>query len=208
MSIVAALSIMAGATYAFFSDTGTSSGNVLGAGTLDMQLASNAGAYGDTTVGTFGVSGMAPGDTFSGDLFVKNTGSVAANHLDLEFANVNVDPTTAPGSATTPTMSSVLEVTALDWDTDGDGTPNLSVLPSSSTCDSIGANSNGYCDLADLQALGSAAYGDITNLTFGGSQSSPHKLHIAGNLRSDATNANQGDSDTVTVGVFMDQGAH
>ena len=70
-------------------------------------------------------------------------------------------------------------------------------------------NANEIIDFADIEAMSGTAYSDLTNLNYAGTQSTGHLIHIDGRLHpSLATNANQGDSDTVTFGIFMDQGPH
>lgn len=208
ISIAAALMIAGGATFAFFSDTATSSGNVFAAGNLNMQLSNDNTTFTENVTATLNATGMAPGTTFSGDLFVNNAGSVPANHIDIGFTN-NITEGAAPGDVTTPSFASVLEITVLDWDSNGDGNVDLSVLPAN--CDNVlnGGNGNGICDLQDLEGQSASANQDVVNLLFTGTQSSGHKLHMEGRLSPTlATNANQGDSNDLTIGVFMDQGPH
>lgn len=95
LSIMAALTILAGATYAAFSDFVTATGNTFAVGNADLQIAlDNSGApgtYGDTIPGpTF--SGIIPGQTKNYVFWLKNA-STSATPLDLT-ADINaIDPT-------------------------------------------------------------------------------------------------------------------
>ncbi|NLE08228.1 MAG: hypothetical protein GX631_03110, partial [Dehalococcoidales bacterium] len=76
---VAALMVMGlvgGGTWAYFSDTEESTGNIFTAGTLDLCLynTSNTSSTGSIT-GTFSASIWAPGDTINGTLYINNDGS-------------------------------------------------------------------------------------------------------------------------------------
>jgi predicted ribosomally synthesized peptide with SipW-like signal peptide len=78
LSIVAAVAaVVAGGTYAYFSDTQTSSGNTFTAGTLTLALSKDSG-YSPNATGLFTESDMAPGvPTAAKTLYFKNTGSIA-----------------------------------------------------------------------------------------------------------------------------------
>ena len=52
------IGLVGGGTYAYFSDTESSTGNTLTAGTLDLNIDG-----GDAAVTTFDVSNVAPGDS-------------------------------------------------------------------------------------------------------------------------------------------------
>jgi spore coat-associated protein N len=71
------IGIIGGATFAYFSDTESSTGNTLTAGTLDLKIDG-----GDIAVTTFNVSGVAPGDSGSGSSILTNAGSIAGE-LDI-----------------------------------------------------------------------------------------------------------------------------
>ena len=77
ISIVASLTLMAGATYAFFTSQANSTGNVFNAGTLTVNiLDQNAeSAFVNETL----ASGWKPGDQTLVNFDVKNTGSVPVN---------------------------------------------------------------------------------------------------------------------------------
>src|SRR3989344_5724467 len=100
LSILATLGIVSAAPFAYFNDVGASNDNVFAAGDFDMQLSDTDEEDLDSVSGTWGLA-SAPGDTFTGDLRVTNIGSVDADHIELKFVNVVVNPTGAPGSTST-----------------------------------------------------------------------------------------------------------
>ena len=82
---IAALLVMGlvgAGTWAFFSDTESSTGNILTAGTLDLNL--NGG---DSAVTTLSVGTAYPGDSGSGNTTLYNNGSLAAE-LDIIFSSI------------------------------------------------------------------------------------------------------------------------
>ena len=145
LSALTALGLMGAATFAFFSDVGSSNNNVFAAGDFDMQLSDNNEEDLDSVSGTWGLA-SAPGDTFTGDLRVTNVGSVNADHIELQFVNSVVDAVSGPGTVSTIPMDSVIEITTFGWDSDGDGTPDVDLLPGVTN-----TNANGIIDLDDLE---------------------------------------------------------
>ena len=195
ISIVTALSMMGAATFAYFSDTGTNNDNVFSTGTLDMELSNDNSTFTEDVTATFGLADGAPGDTFNDTLFIKNTGSVDANHIELTTINNVTESEVAPGNSNSIFLDTVIEITALDWDSDGNGSTETSVL--SQVTD---ANLNGYPDLDDLSVSG------LDNLTFGGTQNIGHGLRIAGRFNPDDTvDQHQGDNVDVDLTLTMNQ---
>jgi predicted ribosomally synthesized peptide with SipW-like signal peptide len=91
MAAVLSLALMGGA-FAYFTDVETSTGNVMSAGTLDIQIANPGGTYGDTVVtGTFNSpAGLAPGDSFTaGPVFLKNAGSIDIHRIYARFGGLS-----------------------------------------------------------------------------------------------------------------------
>jgi predicted ribosomally synthesized peptide with SipW-like signal peptide len=85
------LGVIGGATYAYFSDTESSTNNALTAGTLDLNIDG-----GNAAVTTLSVSATAPGDSGSGSSTLANVGSMAGE-LDVTTSAV----TNTPGSGGT-----------------------------------------------------------------------------------------------------------
>lgn len=199
LSILSALALMGGATFAYFSDTASSNGNVFSAGTLSMLLSDDNETDLTEVLATWGATGMEPGvTTFTGDLKIKNTGTTPANHVELKVINSVTEGSDSGAVATIP-LDSVIEITSLLWDTNGDGSPEQDLLPAVTD-----TNSNTFKDLDDL---GNQLADDFDDLAFGGTQGNDHVLRIAGKLHSSAENQHQGDEVSTLVEVTMNQDA-
>jgi len=202
MSILASLALLGGATFAFFSDAGTSSENIFSSGTLDMELTDSDEGPTDDVSGTWGLA-SAPGDPFSGDLMIKNTGSVDADHIELMFTNLVTEASSGPGTVPTVPMDRVIEVTVLAWDSNGDGVTDTNLLPGV-----VDTNFNGIIDLDDLENQDVDGPVDFDGVSFDGTQSADHTLHMEGELDSVlAVDQHQGDSVNMTLDVTMNQDA-
>lgn len=72
-------------TFAYFSDTETSSGNSFTAGTLDLKTShSSQEPWSDGVTATWTLSDMKPGDeTSTGSVYFKNDGSISADHMQI-----------------------------------------------------------------------------------------------------------------------------
>lgn len=198
-TILAAVALVVGATFAFFSDVGTSSDNIFNSGTLDMLLTDDNETDQDSVSGTWGLA-SAPGDTFDESLFIKNSGSVAANHVELKFNNTVTEASSVPGTTATTPLDTVIEITAFEWDSDANGSTETDLLGGV-----VDNNSNGIIDLDDLETQ---LADDFDNLSFGGTQSADHGLRIAGRLHPTLTvNEHQGDSVDMDLTTTMNQDA-
>ena len=80
------IGLVASGTWAYFSDTESSTNNSLVAGTLDLNIDG-----GDTAVTTFSVSNVAPGDSGSGSSTLANAGNLSGE-LDIEFSAITNTP--------------------------------------------------------------------------------------------------------------------
>ncbi len=78
--------LMGGSTWAYFSDTESSANNSLAAGTLDLNV--NGG---NSPVATFSATGVAPGDSGSGNCTLKNVGNLSGE-LDIYFSAITNTP--------------------------------------------------------------------------------------------------------------------
>ncbi len=168
LSILSALALMGGATFAFFSDIGTSNDNVFSTGTLDLKLSDDTPETDqDDVTASFGASDLVPGASVSGQLRLKNDGSINADHAEVAVVNNNSDGTNP--------LDEVLEILTLDYD----GSSVLGQVADS--------NLNTYKDLDDLEASGL----DNLSLTDLGVD---HPLDLTVQMRSDAGNVYQADS--------------
>ncbi len=121
LSIVTALALTAGATYAFFTDQATSTGNTFSTGNANLQIGQDTGdentvAFGDSYLAP-DYSDLTPGFTSNSDFWLRNTssGTISLNIL----ADLTVTAET-PGSDATDNLKDNLLI-SWNCDTDDDG---------------------------------------------------------------------------------------
>jgi len=125
-------------TWAFFSDTETSSGNTFTAGTLELKLSDDGVNYFDGVSATWTMEDMIPGESTVGPnfLYLRNSGSIAAHHVEISFSHEvssSLNPGLAPGE-----MARWLEITSMIYN----GINLATVLND--------ANGNLFLDLEDV----------------------------------------------------------
>jgi spore coat-associated protein N len=86
VAVLVIIGLVSAGTYAYFSDTESSTNNVLTAGTLDLNI--NGG---NVAVTTFTASAVAPGDSGSGSSTLANVGTMAGE-LDITTSAVTNTP--------------------------------------------------------------------------------------------------------------------
>src|SRR4030042_975249 len=86
IAVLLIIGLVGGATYAYFSDTESSTNNALTAGTLDLNIDG-----GDVAVTTFTASDVAPGSSGSGSSILANVGSITGE-LDIATSVVTNTP--------------------------------------------------------------------------------------------------------------------
>ncbi|NHN61155.1 MULTISPECIES: TasA family protein [Halorussus] len=146
-------------TFAYFSDTESSTGNTIDAGTLDLTVSDSGADFSDGVSGTWTISNAKPGDSVLGDLTLRNEGSLSSDHVEISFA---VDESEAGGSTganeadTMPSsaegMAEQFEVTVFTYN----GTNVLQNLSD--------ANGNGIVDIGDVVSGNDGALDDLTSL--------------------------------------------
>lgn len=95
LMMVGVVAAAAGAgTFAYFSDTESSNGNTMTAGTLDLNIEG-----GDSAVTTLSVSDVGPGDSGTASSSISNTGSIDG-YVDVEVGSVNNTEGANPESET------------------------------------------------------------------------------------------------------------
>jgi predicted ribosomally synthesized peptide with SipW-like signal peptide len=90
MACVMALGLVGGA-FAYFTDVEYSTSNVMGAGTLDLEISDFDGPYGNTPVTAIFSSpaNLAPGQTFTTDaVYLKNVGTMDIRWIWARFCNL------------------------------------------------------------------------------------------------------------------------
>jgi len=169
-------------TWAYFSDTETSTGNQLTAGTLDLKTNDV-----DSVFQTLYATNLKPGDTIGpSTIQLKNAGSVAGSTLDIAFSYVESDGSPNTVNKNANDTAGMMEVTTLSYD-------GSSLLGSVSD-----ANGNGYKDVYDL------ANADLSGQS-GLNASATKNFDIAVQLRSETGNDYQADGITVTITFILDQ---
>lgn len=174
VSVFASLALAAGATFAFFSDSGTSNDNVFTSGTFDLKLSDDTPETDqDSVTASFGGTGLAPGQCLaSQQLRVKNSGTIAGNHVEVRAVNTVADT----GTAATPDMDSYLRFQTFNYD-GADVTGQFA-----------DSNSNTFKDLNDFAASTGLDGLALTNLN------TNHNIDVVVCLDSSAPNTVQGDS--------------
>lgn len=179
LSILSALALMGGATFAYFNDVGTSNTNVFATGTLDLKLSDDTVETDqDSVTASFGGTNLAPSSLVLGQLRLKNAGTVNADHAEIIIANINSD--------TTNPLDKVMEITVLNYG-------GISVLTQITD-----SNTNGYPDLDDFEALG------LDNLPLG-DLGTNHPLDMTVQMRSTAGSEYQGDTLTSNWTITLNQ---
>jgi spore coat-associated protein N len=95
IAIMLIIGAVAGATWAYFSDTETSQDNEFAAGMLELKLTDNNETDLDGVTASWYNNNMAPGDECSGWVQLKNVGSIEADHVQISFANTVYNVVTA-----------------------------------------------------------------------------------------------------------------
>jgi len=94
-SIAAAGALIIGATFAYFSDVGTSSGNTFAAGTLNLQLDDNNESARESVTGSITASNFAPGQSVSSFISLHNPGSLPIAEVEM---TADTSETADPGA--------------------------------------------------------------------------------------------------------------
>jgi predicted ribosomally synthesized peptide with SipW-like signal peptide len=94
VSLLIIVALLTTGAFAWFTSTRTASQGSISAGTLNIQLASNASStehptvWADTVVPPWNLTAMAPGDEVFGCLWVKNMGTVDSVGVRWDFKNL------------------------------------------------------------------------------------------------------------------------
>lgn len=169
-------------TWAYFSDTETSTDNQLIAGTLDLKT-NDADGVSQTLYAT----NMKPGDTVGpATIHLKNAGSVDGSTLDIEFSYIESDGSPNLVNKSADDTAAMMEVTTLNYG-------GSSLLGGVSD-----ANSNSYKDIEDLKNA------DLSGLS-GLNAEAIKDFEITVKLRDETGNDFQADGVTVTMTFTLNQ---
>jgi spore coat-associated protein N len=169
-------------TWAYFSDVETSTGNTMAAGTLDLKTDDV-----DGVTGTITLANMKPGDSTSGNITLKNSGSVDGATLDIVFSYGESDGSPNVVDMDADDTAAMIEVTTLDYD-------------SSSLLGGISdGNDNFYTDIEDLK--NATTLTDLSGIT----ASATKDFDIAVQLRTETGNDFQADGINITMTFTLNQ---
>ena len=127
-------------TAALLTDSQGVPANQFTTGTLDLRLSDSDEFDQNSVTATWTSATMKPGNTVNAILTVKNTGTVAADHIEISASNSVTEAASPSGSISTIPMDSVLEIIVFSYD----AVDKRSLIPDS--------NGNGFKDLDDLEA--------------------------------------------------------
>ncbi|UCD08430.1 MAG: hypothetical protein JSU79_08725 [Dehalococcoidales bacterium] len=187
IAAILVIGLVGGGTWAYFSDTEETTGNVFSAGTLDLGVANVSGTNptGSTTA-TFGTSDLAPGSTAgSGTLYVNNEGSIPMTSVNVSFSLASFTENTPntvddwDGVADTDNLTKMIITTDVKW-----GGVDVVALENQS--------------IADLIALGETNLGSLA-------ADEEKALFIEWTFSATATNGCQGDSVDLTISLEGNQ---
>jgi len=202
MALVALL--IGGGTYAYFSDTETSTGNTFTAGTLDLTVGSA-----DPTTEKIAFNSLKPGDT-SGDVGVtpiaweiKNTGTINGN-LTIECGAITnnenglTEPEEEAGDTDAPGELGANLLVAF-WIENTSGNYYLKSDGTNETCTGLPLPSDAY-DILDN--YGETSWANLTTLAGGASAGT---FHVEYNLTPETGNDVQSDNCTFDLTFRLDQ---
>ena len=192
LSIFIVTAGVGGLALAYFSDVGTSTANTFSTGSLNLVLSNNATTFTEDVTATWGDTDMLPNEfTPVGTLTLKNTGSVAGDHVDVAFANFNSDSTYP--------LDAVMRVTTLTYN----GVNLLTGLNaiSPNTYGLQDTNTSGYLELDELASQDL----DQHNLSLNDLTPNTHDLVMQLQMSPGAGNDYQGDSVTTNLTVTLQQ---
>ncbi len=189
--IVGLLSLAVGwGTFAYFSDTETSSGNQMSAGILNIQIKDADQGFYDGNPVTASMSspagGLAPGDEYWTDVIqLKNVGTIPAWYVYLHFYNFVVSDGAHPESETDGDPNYLLNqivLTAIQEHPNYDGDPVNAITTTDFAADS-GALANVYLAYWGAATDGSISLADIINYAEpnGGSPNTSFRQHTGDN---------------------------
>ena len=169
-------------TWAYFSDTETSAGNQMAAGTLDLKTDDI-----DGVTQTLFATKLEPGDSVTSEnITLKNSGSVAGSTVDIVFSYVESDNSPNPVNISANATAALLEVTALNYG----GLSLLSLVSDN--------NSNTYKDVEDLKNTDLSGQSGIN-------PSATEDFDIAVFLRTETGKDLQADGINVTITFTLNQ---
>jgi predicted ribosomally synthesized peptide with SipW-like signal peptide len=201
IAIVLIIGAVAGATWAYFSDTEDTSDNVFTAGTLQLKLSDNDETDQDGVTASWYNTNMAPGDSCSGWVKLKNSGTLAADHVEISFANTVNDVVYPNPSENDDDISDSLIVTGMTY-----GTTNFLEQTTPGTFDNtyIEAADSNNDDIITLYELNGVTIDDLTEVpSANGTDFVEFDMTVQ--LDPATGDGNQGDSVTTVITFTLNQ---
>lgn len=183
LALVMVIGMAGAATFAYLTDSETSSGNQLAAGTLDLKTNDADGVS-----RTLYAVNMSPGATVGpSTITLRNAGTADGATLDIVFSYAESDGSPNTADKTADETAAMMEVITLDY--------GGSSLLSSNISD---VNVNGYKDVEDLKNSSLTGLSGIAAL-------STKDFVISVRLRSETGNDFQADGITMTMTFTLKQ---
>lgn len=173
---------------AFLIDQESSINNSLTAGTMDLKISDSDEAAGDSLAVTWEGDGLRPGQgEASGELVIKNTGTVAADHVHISVEN-SITQGEGPGAEDSDPMDANLEIKVLQYNE----VDIKSYL--------LDKNGNGVIDLDDWEKKLEEDFSlELTDLD------NDHALSLTVGLRPETSATDQGDEVTTAFSIIGHQ---
>ncbi|MBN2239246.1 MAG: hypothetical protein JW712_05695 [Dehalococcoidales bacterium] len=182
MAVFLVMGMISIGTWAYFSDTETSTGNILAAGTLDLKTNDADGVS-----QTLSATNMRPGETIGPEyIFLKNSGSVDGSSIDIVFSYVENDSSPNPVNKSANQTAAVIELIELKYG-------GVSILGNVTD-----TNINGYRDIQDLVSTNLNGQGGIE-------ASATKQFEIKIRPRSTTNKEFQADGITITMNFTLNQ---
>lgn len=202
LSIVAAAAMIAGATFAFFTDTATSTGNTFSVGTMNLLVDdADEPTPAPTVTGSLSIGDLAPGGSTTGFVSLHNGGTIPIAEVELGLDSVLTDSPDSPGGD----LRDVLNVTVLVDDTTPDsacvGGTNIT-----STVDTGVGNGTTPLTLKEFDDGGTDVYDALLTGT-GLAGGATRNVCFTVAMDSGAGDVYQGDSVSTTIGLTANQDA-
>lgn len=198
ISIVTALALMGGATFAFFNSTATSANNTFTSGTLDLFVDDdNESAVDNSVIGSISASNFAPGQTVNGFVSLHNPGSLAIAEIEL---TADTSETADPGADSD--MRDVLNLTVLLDDTTTPDSACAGGTDLTTTIEGVVGDGDATLTLAEFDN-GTDDYDALQGLTAGQTRN----VCFAVEFDSDAGNIYEGDAVNTTFTFTANQDA-
>lgn len=208
---VALVSVLVGAgTFAYYTDTETSSDNTFTAGEMDLVLLdmdeNKLDRDGDSVSTSWSMDNMIPGDSIVvSHVTLMNIGNVSAHHIELSFSNTIDESSNVVESDTNPDsvpadLAKFIEITMMSYD-------GSIFVPDTNNPLLYDSNGNGWYDLNDLTLSPNTDVGgafDNLKPPVANGEGTEY-LTMGLYFRPEATNDIQGDILTTTVTFTLNQ---